>query len=74
VHDPTPAYAFVHKDGAINIRTVSDTVRAAKVNAIVIVGHKRPTSDWTDMYISQIFEQYCTRYGSVQAVSVQVTP
>jgi restriction endonuclease len=76
VHDPTPAYAFVYKSGGvINIKTVSDTIRSAMVNAIVIVGDPRlmPRNDWTDQYIEQIFNQYCTRYGSVQPVSVSVT-
>jgi hypothetical protein len=75
--EPTQAFAFVYKSGGvINIKTVSDTIRAAMVNSIVVIGDQRlmPRNDWTDQYIEQIFNQFCTRYGSVQPVLVQVAP
>jgi len=42
-------------NGRIQIRTVSDTARSAKVNALVILAGARVSSDWSDERISDAF-------------------
>ena len=67
----TIAYAVV-KDAEINIRTVGDTERMAKVNGIVVVGGEMVMASWTDVEIGRKWDAVAASHG-VKIERVDVT-
>ena len=67
------AYAYVSKDKQIEIETVSKTVRAAMVNALVVVFGKTVTQAWTEEMITAEFQQHALGKGGISTVSVELS-
>jgi hypothetical protein len=64
------AWAVV-KDAEINIRTVGDTERMAKVNGLCVIGKVMPRQSWTDADIDRAWGVVAFDHGcKIERVNV----
>lgn len=67
----TRGFAYIDETGEINIKTVSPTERAAKVNAIVVLGYGIvPRESWGDEDINRAFERISRGKGRIGPVAI----
>jgi hypothetical protein len=65
-------YAIIEKDGYLDVRTVSPTERAVKVNALVVIFKSMVSSTATDEQINDRFDYHNHRRGCrVAKVSIE---
>jgi hypothetical protein len=50
-------YAVVNDRAEINIRTVGETERSAKISGILVIGQIMPAISWTDEQINGAWER-----------------
>jgi hypothetical protein len=51
-------FAIKFRAGELDVRTVSPTPRAAKVNALALYGNRTPTDGWSDAVIDRTWEVF----------------
>ena len=66
----TKAYAVLDDKGDVLVRTVTDTVRGAKVNWLGTIGGLRVTNDWSDPIIADAFERL---RGKATIVEIEIS-
>lgn len=67
-------FAYIDKDGQIDVRSVSPTEMGALVNAIVILSHRSqwPRDDWSMDLIRHVLHHVTNGNGGI--ISVKIIP